>query len=81
MPEPKTCSDCYGINANQPVNLCPRHASTEALYEAASLAVRQYDIGRDIFWRSLHLPRPQDDDNEVSTALRAAIKLHDEGKE
>lgn len=24
---PETCSDCYGINANQPVNLCARHAA------------------------------------------------------
>lgn len=45
----------------------------EALVEALRLVVTRYDIARDIHWRQLGLPRPQDDDNDTIRTVRAVL--------
>jgi hypothetical protein len=49
--------------------------SHTALVEALRLVVMRYDITRDIYWRQLGLPRPQDDDDDTIRTARKA--LHD----
>lgn len=45
----------------------------DTLVEALRLVVTRYDTARDIHWRQLGLPRPQDDDNDTIRTARAAL--------
>lgn len=47
--------------------------SHDALVAALKRLVVAFDIGRDIYWHKLNLPRPADDDTEPIKDARAAL--------
>lgn len=50
-----------------------RSSTVESLAEALRKLIVTFDIGRDIYWAKMNLPRPSDDDTEPIASARTAL--------